>query len=155
MNLLSLIAFFPAFVVTLAWVKWATFFKWSFLIRMLSWGGAGLLMYFAPFGPDVPHYVYFLIVGVATMFGAWEGGLTGIATENKNLRKFHHDIEAGKYLILIYARKEQGAKIRSLMRTRHPEAEFVAVNKHFVNPFRPVRRRHHVPHAHDSVLQRD
>ena len=69
-------------------------------------------MYFKPFGPDVPHYVYFVIVAVATMFGAWEGGLTGIATENKNLRKFHHDIEAGKYLILIYARKEQGATVR-------------------------------------------
>ena len=117
--------------------------------------GAGLLMYFAPFGPDVPHYVYFVIVGVATMFGAWEGGLTGIATENKNLRKFHSDIEAGKYLILIYARKEQGATVRSMMRTRHPEAEFVAVNKHFINPFRPVRRRHHVPHGHAGALQRD
>ena len=71
--------------------------------------GAGLLMYFQPFGPDVPHYVYFIIVGVATLFGAWEGGLTGIATENKNLKKFHHDIDAGKYLILVYARKAQGA----------------------------------------------
>ncbi len=70
--------------------------------------GAGLLMFFQPFG-DIPHYVYFIIVAVATMFGAWEGGLTGIATENNNLKKFHRDIEAGKYLILIYARKEQGA----------------------------------------------
>ncbi len=117
--------------------------------------GAGLLMYFAPFGPDVPHYVYFVIVAVATMFGAWEGGLTGIATENKNLRKFHRDIEAGKFLILIYARKEQGAAVRSLMRTRHQEAEFVAVHKHFINPFRPVRRRHHAPQGHESALQRD
>ena len=54
-----------------------------------------------------------LIVAVATMFGAWEGGLTGIATENKELHKFHHDIESGKYLILVYARKEQGAAVRS------------------------------------------
>ncbi|HET7032913.1 MAG TPA: hypothetical protein VFJ48_07295, partial [Casimicrobiaceae bacterium] len=30
--------------------------------------GAGLLMAFRPFG-DVPHYVYFMIVAVATMFG--------------------------------------------------------------------------------------
>ena len=74
--------------------------------------GAGLLMFFQPFGPDVPHYVYFIIVGVATMFGAWEGGLTGIATENKNLKKFHRDIEAGKFLILVYARKEHGARVR-------------------------------------------
>jgi hypothetical protein len=112
-------------------------------------------MYFQPFGPDVPHYVYFIIVGVATMFGAWEGGLTGIASENKNLKKFHHDIEAGKYLILVYVRQAQGAQIRALMRQKHPEAEFVAVNKHFINPFRPVRRRHHVPHGHEGALQRD
>ena len=117
--------------------------------------GAGLLMYFQPFGPNVPHYVYFLIVGVATMFGAWEGGITGIATENRNLRKFHHDIEAGKYLILVYARKAQGAQVRALMRQKHPEAEFVAVNKHFLNPFRPVRRRHPVPRGREGALQRD
>ena len=60
-----------------------------------------------------------LIVAVATMFGAWEGGLTGIATENKELKKFHHDIESGKYLILVYARKEQGAAVRSMMREKH------------------------------------
>ena len=117
--------------------------------------GAGLLMFFQPFGPDVPHYVYFIIVAVATMFGAWEGGLTGIATENKNLKKFHRDIEAGKYLILIYARKEQGAVVRTLMREKHPEAELVAVNKHFVNPFLPVRRRHRTPRHQEAALQKD
>ena len=58
-----------------------------------------------PFGPEMPGIVYYAIIGVLTLFGAWEGGLTGIATENKNLKKFRHDIEAGKYLILIYARK--------------------------------------------------
>ncbi len=104
--------------------------------------GAGLLMFVEPFGPDVPRIVFVLIIAVATMFGAWEGGLTGIATENSKLKKFHHDIEAGKYLILIYARKEQGAAVRALMRAKHPEAELVAVNTHFINPFKPVRRRH-------------
>jgi hypothetical protein len=117
--------------------------------------GAGLLLYFEPFGPDVPRYVYFIIVGVVTMFGAWEGGLTGIATENNKLKKFHHDIEAGKFLILIYARKEQGATIRALMRAKHPEAELVAVNKHFINPFKPVRRRHRAARSDETALQKD
>ena len=116
--------------------------------------GAGLLMLFQPFG-DVPHYVYFIIVAVATMFGAWEGGLTGIASENKQLKKFHRDIEAGKFLILIYARKEQGAAVRRLMRDKHPEAELVAVNKHFVNPFKPVRRRHRPARGNEAALQKD
>jgi hypothetical protein len=52
---------------------------------------------------------------------AWEGGLTGIASENNKLKKFHHDIEAGS-THLIYARREQGAAVRTLMRAKHPEA---------------------------------
>jgi hypothetical protein len=99
---------------------------------------AGLLVLFEPFGPDVPGFVFVVIVVVATMFGAWEGGLTGIGTENRKLRRFHQDIEAGKYLILIYARKEQEMTVRQMMRSRHPEAELAAVDRHFINPFRAV-----------------
>ena len=44
-NNYALIGFFPAFLVALVWIKWATFFKWNFLLRMLAWGGAGLLVY--------------------------------------------------------------------------------------------------------------
>jgi hypothetical protein len=105
--------------------------------------GVGLAMYFQPFGPDVPDFVYVIIAGVATLFGAWEGGLTGVATENRKLAKFHHDIEAGRYLILIYARKAQGPAVRAMMRSGHPEADLVAVDRHFVNPFSAVRKRAH------------
>jgi len=98
--------------------------------------GAGLLKFFEPFGPDVPSVVYAVLVVVVTMFGAWVGGLTGIASENRKLLKFHDDIEAGKYLILIYARKRQGEAVKAMMRAKHPEAELVAVDRHFINPFR-------------------
>ncbi len=101
--------------------------------------GAALLMMFEPFGPGVPNFVYLAIVAVATMFGAWEGGLTGIGTENRKLRRFHDDIEAGKFLILIYARKEQEEAVTTMMRTRHPEAKLVAVDRHFINPFSSVK----------------
>ena len=117
--------------------------------------GAALLLFVQPFGPDVPRFVYVVMVAVATMFGAWVGGLTGIATEHKELRKFHDDIEAGKYLILIYARKEQGAVVQALMRARHPEAELVAVNTHFINPFKPVRRRDGAGSGNERALQED
>jgi hypothetical protein len=121
--------------------------------------GAGLLMYFQPFGPDVPDIVYLIVVAVATLFGAWEGGLTGIASENKKLAKFHHDIAAGRYLILIYARKEQGAAVRAMMRDRHPEAELVAIDRHFINPFSAVRKRARIRKRQQAspsgVLQKD
>lgn len=104
--------------------------------------GISLLMYFKPFGPtvEVPNLVYAILVGAATLFGAWEGGLAGIGTENKKLARFHDDIEAGKYLILVYVRKHQEATVRKMMAERHAEAEMVAVDSHFINPFTRVDR---------------
>jgi hypothetical protein len=103
--------------------------------------GVGLLKSFEPFGPAVPRIAYFATVAVATLFGAWEGGLTGIATENKKLAEFHSDIEAGRCLILIYARQEQEAAVRQMLLARHPEAELAAIDPHFINPFSAVQRR--------------
>lgn len=104
--------------------------------------GISALMYFKPLGPDfeIPTLVYAMLVGAATLFGAWEGGLTGIATENKKLARFHDDIAAGKYLILVYVRKHQEAAVRRMMEERHSDAEMVAVDSHFINPFTSVDR---------------
>ena len=101
--------------------------------------GIGFLQYFDPFGPDVPTYVYVVLVGAATLFGAWVGGLTGVDSENKKLRAFHAEIEAGKYLLLIYARRDQEATVRALMREHHPEAVLAGIDSHFMNPFSSVK----------------
>lgn len=101
--------------------------------------GVGLIQYFEPFGPNVPTFVYVVLVAVATLFGAWEGGLTGVDSENKKLRKFHQDIEAGKFLILVYVRKHQEATVLSLMESNHPEAELAGIDTHFMNPFSSVK----------------
>lgn len=99
--------------------------------------GIGLLIYFQPFGPtvEVPGYVYAILTGVATLFGAWVGGLTGIDSENNKLKRFHDDIAAGKYLILVYVRKYQENAVRQVMKDRHPDANMVAIDSHFINPF--------------------
>ena len=104
--------------------------------------GVALLKYFDPFGPEyqVPVYVYAILVAVATLFGAWEGGLAGIGAENKKLARFHDDIEAGKYLVLVYVRKQQEDSVVKMMKERHPEAELVGVDSHFINPFTKVSR---------------
>ena len=102
---------------------------------------AGIFMYLEPFGPDVPKYVYFIVMAFATLFGTWVGGLTGIDSENSKLRRFQDDIEAGKYLILIYARKANDDAIRGMMAKKHTEAELVGVDRHIANPFSRVRRR--------------
>ena len=103
--------------------------------------GAGMLEIYAPFGPNIPRIVYLVTVVAAALFGAWEGGLTGVATENRKLAEFHHDIEAGGYLMLVYAPREREATVRWMVRARHPEAELAGIDRHFLNPFSPVKRR--------------
>lgn len=93
-----------------------------------------------PFGPDVPGIVYFAITGVLTLFGTWEGGLMGIANENKKIALFHDDIAAGKYLILIYARKNKEDIVKTVMATQHPEAQRVAEDEYFYNPLSGLKR---------------
>jgi len=110
----------------------------GFILGVLVAGG---ILLFAPFGPDVPVIAYFFMVAVATGFGAWVGGLTGIDSENQKLRRFHTAIEEGQYLLLIYARKGQGEKIKKMMRERHPESRHAATDLHFINPFARVSRR--------------
>ena len=102
---------------------------------------AAAVMYFQPFGETTPGAVYFFVVVVATLFGAWVGGLIGMDSENRKIRRFHDDIEAGKYLFLIYAPKGQGEPVKEMMRQRHPEARHVATDRQFVNPFSRIRRR--------------
>ncbi len=102
---------------------------------------AALFMFFEPFGPDIPRVIYLFVAVVITLFGAWVGGLTGIDSENKKLSRFHDEIEAGKYLILIYARKIHEEAVRTMMGNKHREAKLVAVDRHFVNPFSSLRRR--------------
>jgi hypothetical protein len=75
------------------------------------------------------------------MFGAWEGGLFGVDTENQKLKRFHDEIASGKYLILIYTHKGQGEDVKRMMSARHPEVRHVATDRHFVNPFAVVRRK--------------
>ena len=116
--------------------------------------GAALLNYYGPF-EDVPGVVNVALVAVATLFGAWAGGLVGIENENKKLARFHDDLETGKYLILIYARKEQESAVGEMMRTRHPEAELAGVDRHFINPFSAVQRRRRETRDQAGIPQQD
>ena len=100
--------------------------------------GIGLIMYFEPFGPRVPTLVYVALVAVATLFGAWEGGLIGVGNENRKLRRFHDEVESGKFLMLVYVRKQQEDAVRSMMQRVHPEAVLAGVDTHFINPFSTV-----------------
>ena len=109
----------------------------GFFVGML---GVFLLMATQAFGANTPVAAYLGVMLVATLFGAWMGGMLGLGMENKKLNQFHDDIRSGKYLILIYSRKGSGEMIKAMMREKHPESELVATDKHFINPFGDVRR---------------
>lgn len=98
----------------------------------------GFVMGAQPFGPGISGLAYAAIFAVVTLFGTWVGGLTGLATENQAIARFHSDIDAGQYLILIDVRKEQENAIRELMATQHSEARLVRVGSTFANPFVPA-----------------
>jgi hypothetical protein len=113
---------------------------------LIGLAGIGLLMYSRPFGNyEVPAFVYAFLVGAATLFGAWEGGLVGIDSERKKLVKFHDDQVAGKFLILVYVRKHRESAVRKMMQERHPDADLVAIDSHYVNPFSNVQRLSQTP----------
>jgi hypothetical protein len=124
----------------------------GFLVGLV---GVALLQYFDPIGVEIPAFVYYALVGVATLFGAWEGGLIGIGIENRKLARFHDDLEAGKFLILIYALKEQEAAVGKMMRERHPESELVAVDRHFINPFSTLTRESAAEPRGSQLLQKE
>ena len=109
----------------------------GFFVGML---GALVLAGTQAFGANTPMLAYFSVMLVATLFGAWLGGMYGLGVENKKLNHFHDDIQGGKYLILIYSKKGSGETIKSMMREKHPESELVATDEHFINPFSDVRR---------------
>jgi hypothetical protein len=102
--------------------------------------GAFLLMATQAFGTNTPVSAYLAVMLVATLFGAWMGGMFGLGVENKKLRQFHEDIQSGKYLVLIYSRKGSGKTTKAMMREKHPESEYVATDKHYISPFSDVSR---------------
>jgi hypothetical protein len=92
-----------------------------------------------PYGSNASGLGYVAIFGFITLFGAWVGGLTGLAKENQAIARFHGDIDAGKYLILIDVRRDQEGDIRRLMAELHPEADLLRVGSTFINPFEGLR----------------
>jgi hypothetical protein len=92
------------------------------------------------FPPEIPNISYFFIVILLTMFCSWEGGLAGIANENKKLAAFHDDLEAGKYLILVYAQANKEETLINMMTEKHPDIHLEGIDSSFFNPLSRVQR---------------
>ena len=88
-----------------------------------------------PFGQEIPFVAYASVVIVCSMFGCWVGGLDGWSHRNRKIERFMPDIEAGKNLVLIYAKEHQLNTILTMMVKKHPEAALAATDSRFLNPF--------------------
>jgi hypothetical protein len=88
-----------------------------------------------PFGEQTHALVYISIFGFITLFGAWVGGLAGLATENQSLARFHDEVAAGYYLLMVDVKKEQTDEVKQLMAEKHPEADFKGSESTLILPF--------------------
>jgi hypothetical protein len=89
-----------------------------------------------PFGSSPSALTFVAIFGFFTMFGAWVGGLAGIASENQKIAQYRGELEAGKYLIMIDVRKSEEEKVKALMEQKYPQARLMRIDSTFVNPFK-------------------
>ncbi len=110
----------------------------GFMIAVLA---VLFVMFAKPFGAETHPLIYVAIFGFITMFGAWAGGLNGLATENQSIAKFHDEVAAGKHLLMIDVKKDKEESVKQLMQDNHPEAQFKGSESTFIMPFScPVKR---------------
>ncbi len=96
----------------------------------------GYVIIAEPFGANQSGLVYVAIFGFITLFGAWAGGLVGIAKENQKIAQYHDEIESGKFLIMIDVLAGDEERVQSLMAQKHPEAQLKQIGSTFINPFK-------------------
>ncbi len=80
--------------------------------------GASLLV---PLLATVGRFPFAILVFACALLGAWSIALFGRHEEYQKLRKFEHDIDSGKLLIMLDVKKGQIALVRKVME-QYPEA---------------------------------
>lgn len=96
----------------------------------------GYVIIAEPFGANQSGLVYVAIFGFVTLFGAWAGGLAGIARENQKIAQYHDEIEAGKFLIMIDVPAGDQGRVQAVMAQKHPEAQLQRIGSTLINPFK-------------------
>ncbi|XOV84116.1 MAG: hypothetical protein ACFHXK_03150 [bacterium] len=65
-----------------------------------------------------------ILAGIGLCFGAWEGGMIGLSRENYKIERFHDDIEAGRYLIMVDVSRQQRPLVKELMNFDFPHVPY-------------------------------
>lgn len=91
-------------------------------------------------GLNFPMGAWIALFAFSVVAGGWLAGFGGIQSENYRIRRFHDDIEAGKYLVMVDVSKADEQDMKRLMGSRHPEAVLCGEDSSFNNPFAGLRQ---------------
>lgn len=86
-------------------------------------------------GLEWPIGAWITLFTFSVIAGGWLAGFAGIGTENYRIRRFHDDINAGKYLVMIDVPRRDEDEMKRLMGQRHPEARMQGEDSSFNHPF--------------------
>ena len=92
---------------------------------------------------DMPVWVILALAGLGTCFGAWEGGMVGLSRENYKIERYHEDIEAGRYLIMVDVSKEQRPLVKELMNMDFAHVPYRGGTSTFVSVLERPKVMHH------------
>lgn len=85
-------------------------------------------------GLNLPMGAWIALFAFSVVAGGWLAGFGGIQSENYRIRRFHDDIEGGKYLVMVDVPKQDEQDMKQLMGSRHPEAVLSGEDSSFNNP---------------------
>lgn len=95
-------------------------------IGLVIGGGTGviagiLLVLFPPSGMALQLVTVLITALLGALFGAWMSSMAASAVPNSMLKRFQHDIESGKVLMMIDVPLRREKEISGLITARHPE----------------------------------
>ncbi|HEY9134487.1 MAG TPA: hypothetical protein VIM85_01700 [Pseudomonadales bacterium] len=92
------------------------------------------LKWFGPLGQYIDIAAFLALIALITCFGAWVGGMVGISHDHYKIARFHDDIEAGKYLIMVDVDADKAHKMIDLMARKHHDAVPAGTSSPYSNP---------------------
>lgn len=105
---------------------------------LLSW----FLSVVPVFGTTIGGSAVLMVILFSVLIGGWLGGFVGIQTENYKIRRFHDQIEAGYFLILVDVEVGQEEIVREVMDKKHQEAKYMISGSSVITPFHEPRSIH-------------
>lgn len=100
-----------------------------------------LAVMMSPLGSIFGMWFALLPTVVFGCFGAWVGGMVGLSHENYKIARFTDEIEAGRFLIMVDARKNLEDRVLRMMERQHPEATLAGIDDTWVSPLEGGKTR--------------